>query len=47
MSYLFTHTPSHPPRATLELQWRHRGGEHRTLFEALSTRNKEKDRELK
>ncbi len=37
----------HEDRARLELQWRHRCLEHRGLLETNSTKNKEKDRELK
>ncbi len=34
-------------RATMELHTRHRAGEQRTLFEAVSKKTKEKDKDLK
>lgn len=36
-----------PPRASLELQLRHRIAEQRMQFEALSIRNREKEKEMK
>ncbi len=37
----------HEDRASLELQWRHRCLEYKGLLETISTKSKEKDRELK
>ena len=36
-----------PHRASVELQLRHKTAEHKLLFETFSSRNRDKDKELK